>query len=254
MSQQKYKLIIAVYGCVTLDRYVNEIKMINQTWGKLANQNTDIKLIFFLGQDRNTEFQGQQYIYLNDVGNDYLSASYKQFMGLKYIYDNYNTEFIICCGTDTYLNIPKLIKFLEKFNPSDNLYIGGHGDERTIYGKSYYFHAGGPGFIITEFCLQQLYPLLDNLMNDWKTVCDENKNDHLYPACDVAIAYYLQKDIDVNVVKTNDLSFLSCNYLGYPCRHQEAIKMKNIISCHHMTMKDFILFTEILRVNNYFFE
>ncbi len=251
MSQQeKYTLIIAIYGCVTIDKYAKEIQMVNETWGKLASKTPNIKLIYFLGEEENIEFQGKQYVYLKNVKNDYLSASYKQFTGLKYIYDNYNTDFVICCGTDTYLNIPKLIKFLKNFEPSHNLYIGGHGCHRTIYEKSYYFHSGGPGFIITKNCLQKLYPLLDNLMDDWINVCNENKN-NLHPACDVAIAYYLQKYLDVVVFKMNDLSFLYCNCTGYPC-HLGKIKMSDIISCHNMSPIDFIYFTKILQENNYF--
>ena len=98
-----------------------------------------------------------KYINLQGVKNDYLSASYKQFLGMKYIYENYKTKFVICVGTDTYLNIPKLISYINNFDYTDFLYIGGHGCERQIGTKKYYFHSGGPGFIITYNILKKIY-------------------------------------------------------------------------------------------------
>jgi hypothetical protein len=181
-----------------------------------------------------------------------LSASYKQFLGLKYIYENYKTKFIICVGTDTYLNIPKLMLYISNFDYNDSLYIGGHGCERQIGEKKYYFHSGGPGFIITYKCLEQLYKLLDNLMEDWINVCNDNNVQNLIPACDVAISYYLQQpNININIIKTNDMSFLHCNYQGFPC-HQNEVNICNIISCHLMSEFDFYVFTDILNNNNYF--
>ena len=133
------------------------------------------------------------YINLPGVKDDYLSASYKQFLGMKYIYENYKTKFIICCGTDTYLNIPKLLLYINTFDYNDCLYIGGHGCNRQIGGKNYYFHSGGPGFIITYNCLKKIYNLLDNLMEKWINICNIDKMQRRIPSCDVAISYYLQQ-------------------------------------------------------------
>ena len=86
---------------------------------------------------------------------------------MKYIYKNYKTKFIICCEINTYLNIPKLLLYINTFDYNDCLYIGGHSCNRQIGDKKYYFHSGGPDFIITYNCLKKIYNLLDNLMTNW---------------------------------------------------------------------------------------
>ena len=212
-------------------------------------------MLYFVGEQNVTEFVDTEfitYVNLKGVCDDYFSATYKQFLGLKYVKEHYNARFIISLGTDTYLNIPKLLLFLTKFDSNDNLYIGGHGCEREIGSRRYYFHSGGPGFIITRGCLLKLYDRLPTLIADWVDLCTINNIDYLIPCCGVAIAYYLQQpDIDSTVVKTNDLSFLHCNYRGYPC-HVNQVEMSNIIACHLMSPMDFINFTTILVTNKFF--
>ena len=252
---ENYDLIILVYACYTLEKYKDQIEIINSTWGKKCKIFKNIKILYFLGEEKVSGFNDTdfiKYINLPNVKNDYLSASYKQFLGMKYIYENYTTKFIICVGTDTYLNIPKLLSYINRFDHTQCLYIGGHGCERQIGSKKYYFHSGGPGFIITHNVLKKIYNLLPNLIEHWINLCNLNNIKNLIPACDVAISYYLQQpDINVEIIKTNDLSFSHCNYKGFPC-HSNNVNMSNIISCHLMSKDDFYNFTNILNDNNYF--
>lgn len=245
---EQVDIIICIYGCVTVEKYKKQIEMINQTWGRQCNGN--IKLLYFLGEEMVEGFDDSKYIYLPNILNDYLSASYKQFLGLKYIIQHYNFKYVFCCGTDTYINIPKLIQLSNEFDSEKSLYIGGHGCHRTIDGFSYYFHSGGPGFLLSYNGLNQLYPLLDGLMDDWKIVCDRNNIiETMYAACDTAISYYLQKITNTEIIKVD--GFSHCNYCGYPC-HPGQIDITKIISCHLMSFEDFIVFTKILEDNNYF--
>ena len=252
---EDYDLIVLIYACYTKEKYREQIKYINETWGKKCEIYSNIKLLYFVGEQNIHGFDDTdciKYINLPGVKDDYLSASYKQFLGMKYIYENYKTKFIICCGTDTYLNIPKLLLYINTFDYNDCLYIGGHGCNRQIGDKKYYFHSGGPGFIITYNCLKKIYNLLDNLMEKWINICNINNIQYLIPSCDVAISYYLQQPyINATIIKTNDLSFLHCNYIGIPC-HKNKVNMENIISCHLMNKNDFYNFTNILNNNNYF--
>ena len=247
-------LIILVYACYTLDKYKNQIETINLTWGKKCETFSNIKILYFLGEEKINDFNDTdciKYINLHGIKDDYLSASYKQFLGMKYIYENYTPKFVFCVGTDTYLNIPKLISYTNNFDFTDCLYIGGHGCERQIGSNKYYFHSGGPGFIITHNVLKKIYSLLPNLMEDWINLCIENNIKYLIPACDVAISYYLQQpNINVKIIK-NDSSFFHCNYKGVPC-HPLQVNMRNIISCHLMSQIDFYNFTNILNQNKYF--
>ena len=116
-------IIICLFGCATIEKYKKQIQFINETWIKKAKERNIITL-FFLGEEQ-TDLVGENYIYLKGVGNDYLSASYKQDLGLKYIYENYNDiEFVYVAGTDVYINIDNLLTNISSLNHEKNLYIG----------------------------------------------------------------------------------------------------------------------------------
>jgi hypothetical protein len=245
-----YSLVINVFACATIKKYKDEILKINETWGKRAKEK-GIKVLFFLGEEK-TELEGENYVYLKGVNNDYISASHKQNLGLKYTHDNFNPDFVLVCGTDTYINIDKLLAYLSKFDKTKDLYIGGHGDYRMIGYNNIYFHSGGPGFIITKKTLEQIYPLLDGLHQEWEKICTVYKLDNLKAACDVLIAYYLKNS---QIIK--DQSFIHCNHKGYCCNNiykccSGKFDIKNIISCHSMTLTDFDEYTKLLQDNNYF--
>jgi len=138
-----HDIVICIFACATIDKYKNQILKINDTWGKYA-ENKGIKVLYFLGEEP-TDLIDDKYVYLKGVSNDYLSASYKQNLGLKYIYENYDAKYVYCCGTDTYINIEKLILYLKTFNDHDKLYIGGGGNNtlyRNIGNRMIYYHSG----------------------------------------------------------------------------------------------------------------
>jgi hypothetical protein len=246
-----YDLIICVYACDTSPKYRNQILKMNQTYNSVLKELPNVKLLYFLGE-QTTDLNGEQYIHLKNVHNDYLSASYKQFLGLKYIHENYQTKFVMCIGTDTYVNIKKLNLFLSQFDHNENLYIGGHGDTRNFGSQKLFFHSGGPGFIITNKCLAKIYPKLEHFVDDWILLCKENCNEYLIPACDVGIAYLINlQEINAKTIHCGDFIFTYCNYKGFPC-HVNKICMNNLISCHNMSLNDFDEFTNILINNNYF--
>ena len=245
-----YDLVIAVFGCDTIPKYRDQIEKINSTYGKYLPENVCIR--FFLGEEE--VLTGSLYIHLPGVNNDYLSASYKQYLGIKYIHDNIPTKFVLCCGSDTYLNVYKLHKYIMKFQYLDNLYIGGHGCHRDIGNKCLYYHSGGPGFVLSHTCIHKMYPFLDTFMETWINVCNKYDLKHLMTACDVGISYLINyHEINATYVLTNDLSFLHCNYKGIPC-HINHVVMKDICSCHSMSLNDFDVFTKILVDNNFFIE
>jgi hypothetical protein len=251
-------LVILLYACYTVEKYRQQMININQTWGKKCQEYpTRIRLLYFLGQENRDfpEFQNTlvtKYIHLPGVQNNYLSASEKQWLGLKYVYDHYNPKFIHCMGTDTYMNVPKMIRFLQAFDPNQLLYVGGHGDCRQIGpGKLCYFHSGGPGFLLTQGVLQSLYHLLPQLTDAWCQLCREINIEHLQPACDVAIAYYLQQpNSPVQVIKADD-AFINCNFLGWPC-HIGQINLDKLVVCHLMDNSACHVFTQLLEANNFF--
>lgn len=256
-----HDIVICIFACATVDKYKQQILKINDTWGKYA-ENKGIKVLYFLGEEP-TDLTDDKYIYLKGVNNDYLSASYKQNLGLKYVHENYNYKFVYCCGTDTYINIEKLISYLKNFNENDKLYIGGgygfNGDilYRIIGDRTLYYHSGGAGFILSKTSLQYLYPMFFNMVNTWERVCIDNNVSYLTVACDTCISYYLQINnfMLINDITRNDDLFFACNYKGYHgdkicCG--EKVNIKKIIACHYMSLEDFDNFTTILENNNYY--
>ena len=82
-----YKCIICIYGCINQEKYKNQIKKIKETYEK-CNKNDKIKILYFLGENKCNDYHCDNFIYLKNVSDDYMSASYKQHLGLKYIYEN----------------------------------------------------------------------------------------------------------------------------------------------------------------------
>ena len=76
--------------------------------------------------------------------------------------------------------------------------------------------------------------------------------DYLIPACDVFIGYKSQQ-YNFDIIK-NDF-FYGCNYMGHVNQYKccvDKISIKDIISCHNMTLKDFDEYTLLLQNNNYY--
>jgi hypothetical protein len=246
-------VIILAFACYTIDAYREQIETINATWGvQCAVHN--VNLLYFLGEATIQGFHDTEhikYINLPGVADDYVSASHKQFLGMRYVHDHYRAKFLMCIGTDVYVNIPKLLRYVGTLDHTDRLYVGGHGCVRRIGSVSYYFHSGGPGFILTHGSVSALYDRLVGLVEDWTAICNAN-GVHLISACDVSVSYYLQQpNMNVKVVRVEDLSFLGCNYRGVPC-HPNQVDMRNIISCHLMSRDDSVEFTRILIENDHF--
>ena len=262
-KNKSYKIIINVFGCPTIEKYKNEILKINQTFYKDAVDN-NVKIIYFFGEEKvpefvNTNENDPTYVYLDNVANDYLSASYKQERGLQYIFENYTFDYVLTIGTDTFVHIKCLLEYLKTLNPSDLLYIGGHGTNRKITEDLTLFFFAGSGFIITYNLLGKLYPKLFNMTNDWINICNKNNIRYLIPGCDVAISYYIHKIHYVKLIYSD--KFFNCNYLGFigkykciykgypdnePNCHSKSNNINNILLCHYMTPTDFDNFYNLI--------
>ena len=248
------KLVICVFACATVQKYNDEILKIEKTWGKRAYEKS-VKVLYFLGQEPTNLIDDEKYIYLKNVGNDYESASYKQNIGLKYIYENYNAEFIFTCGSDTYVNIDKMLEYIENFDSSKNLYIGGDGDYRQVGHENIYYHSGGGGFILSKSVLKILYPKLQHLQNEWINICYKNNVAYLIVSCDVLMGYFVKDIENIDIIEKKH-SFKGCNYKGYYNNNTlvccNNINISQIITCHHMMPQDFDEFTLILENNSFF--
>lgn len=276
----EYDLIICVYGCDTIPKYNEQIRVINDTWGKLCNTSEyNVKLLYFLAEKTNDDsFFGDIYIHLPGVLDDYSSASHKQYQGLKYIHENFKYKYVFCCGTDTYVNVPKMLELKYFFDHNLNYLIGGDTGYRIINNCRYLFFFGGAGFLLTKKSLSLLYPLIPNIMDKWTEICIQNKpktdivlDDKSYnlikhlilskehiDSCDVSIAYFLQlPEINTKLIILPKL-FYFCNYKGFtydelvPIYDIKPVYTDHIITCHLMTTQDCYDFTKLLLENSYY--
>jgi len=237
------ELIICIYACDKVPRYKDQILKILETWG--SERSDRVKILFFLGEEQSEDW-GDDFIHLPGVRDDYISASYKQFLGIKYIHDHYPMyRFLLCIGTDAFPVIDRLLDFLKDLDANKSLYIGGHGCHRRIndiYPRLYY-HSGGPGFLLSRAAVDRLYPILDTAVEVWTSICERNHLDLAY-ACDVAISYFVHQDGGIQIVRHD--GFFHCNHHGLPC-HAHQIDKNNIFSCHSMSLEDVQDFFQYLK-------
>jgi len=257
------EIVICIFGCASIEKYKLQIYIIEETWGKEAAK-MGIRYLFFLSEnDKKANLKGEHYIYLKGVDDSYASASHKQNLGLKYIYENIpNFKYVYCCGTDTYINIKNLIKFIKTNNDlqkykDTQLIIGGHSNIISVNNVKFTFFYGGAGFILNKNSITQLYPLLYILYELWGVICKNNIN--LINACDVCICYFsyifkfkmlkyytLFLDCDWNGFKTN--TYTDEFHRFYVCCSPNVNKNK-IISCHNMSIQMFCDYTLFLQCN-----
>jgi hypothetical protein len=230
-SELVVKIAICVFGCITIPKYCLQLLKIQETWAKRAEEIHNIPVYYFVGEEQITGLDHPEVfqfpsriIYLPGIKNDYLSASYKQNLGIKYILDNNpDIDFVFVCGTDTYLNIDSLIHFLSFMNPQEKLYIGGHYDNfdntpsqfdkyiSNIYDVSatnssglsneatfkpldshvLRFFLGGAGFVLSRGMMDSLYPFLESMTDVWLSNCNQTNTKQFDPACDVCLSFYI---------------------------------------------------------------
>jgi len=240
-------LIILIFGCLSKSKYFEELKVIEETWSK-ETHTFNIKFKVFVGNEpynNNFNFSNLEIIPLN-TKDDYYSATIKQYQGLRHLL-KLDFKYVFVMGSDTFVNIPKLLRLLESLNYQDKIYLGGHGDNRQINQENIYFHSGGAGFILSKNLVIDLFKNFPDIEKQWKIFL--NNNNYFIHACDVSIAYFISKLKEIKIIKNNN--FYHCNYLGRPCCRSK-INKKEIITCHLMKSNDIKTYYQELKDNNFY--
>ena len=139
---------------------------INGTWGHKAP-----KVEYFA-----SEGQGKQalpVISLPGVDDTYPPQK-KVYRMMRYIHDHYINRYnwFMRADDDVYIRVPKLLEFLSKLDPSEDLYIGSPGmgkpedlDRIKLHPNERYC-MGGPGVIISRALLIKLVPHLEDCLQN----------------------------------------------------------------------------------------
>lgn len=234
------KLSICVMSTLVNDRYKDQIKACQDTWAKDADR-LGITIKYFCGSVQDSDFDFVTH--LDGVGDDYVSATYKQYRGLQYLQSHHPADFYLIVGTDNYVDLPRVLKMLEKYRPEYPFIIGGCMESREIFGRKISFSLGGSGIFLSHGALELASPHFDNLIESWNQETDKPQYSYLKPACDVSI-YYLASELGITLSIERDLypgnhrgDFYNMNILNgagvYP-----KMRLDRIVICHFMEPPD----------------
>ena len=236
-------LAVCVLACASVEKYVDQIRAIQKTWGKEA-QGLGVRVLLFSGEARGPAdlygSDGGELVHLPGVMDDYESASVKQWRGLEYIHLHIDADFVFVCGSDTYMLPANMLEFLQAHDPSAASYIGGHGCHRSVNGQRVYFHSGGGGFILSRAALGVLSPRLVEAHGAFKAALLSDES-FLFTACDVAMGWFAVLD-NLTTVKIDD-RFYHCNHLGLPCHSALPPDPRTMLTCHLMNPSDMYEFS-----------
>lgn len=186
-------------GCLATilnERYQMQIKGCCETWVEKCKE-LDIPVYFFCGSIKsdNEEVEPSEVIHLEGVLDDVMSATDKQWLGLKWMYENSPSKWYLLTGTDNYIFPKRILKELKKHESEDfdqkPLYLGGHAGNININPKMTFKYYSGSGFFLNHAALKELIPEITKYKEDWLSLCKWYT--WLQVACDAAIGYYAKE-------------------------------------------------------------
>ena len=123
----------------------------------------------------------------NFVGEDYASASDKQYYGLKKLYEMHpDKKWFYITGCDAYIFSENLVNELSKFDSSQDYYIGGDFYQASISNIDFFMPRGGPGFALSRSLVAKILIRFDEIISIIETF-----DPWLQTACDRTLCYFL---------------------------------------------------------------
>lgn len=214
-------------GVFIHDKVKSECDIVKNSWV------TDFKNYLFLGNsfDKNLPTITPDV----DVGDDYESSTSKFFYCFaKQLEKHPECEWFFSCGYDVFVHSTNLHTMLKKHDPTKDLYIGGHGDVRTIAGLTVEFASGGPGIILTKSLVAKIVPKIESYLKEWRNPNLSGNIGYFTP--DVAIAYFLKRDFNVSLTREEGFYFFNYDsYLNEDQHHHNKFKLiEDPISFHNV--------------------
>lgn len=203
-------------GCLATmvnEKYQLQIKGCLETWVPKCRQ-ADVPVYFFCGSIRTEDPEPKEVIHLDNVLDDVMSATDKQWLGLKWMYENSPSKWYLLTGTDNYIFPKRILRKLEKHESEDfdqkPLYLGGHAGNITLTPELTFKYYSGSGFFLNHTALGQLMPKITAYKNEWLELC--KWYNWLGVACDAALGYYAKK----NQFQLIDLQGIyACDWRGF---------------------------------------
>jgi hypothetical protein len=213
--------------CIVITN-INNINIIKNTWLKL-NENNKYYFIFdSFHKNKIDDEDNYIFIDINEVHFEIINYFHKNKYNFIYItYDN------------SFTNLINLNLLLKDINFTEPIYLGGHGDYRTINNIKFYFHSYTPGIILSKKATE--------LLNDELLMLNFNNinNNEFKNLSGVAIGYYSHI---MNFKLINNDNFHYCNWKGNPCCPNN-ICSDEIITCSNMNTNDMYEYYDSLICN-----
>ena len=250
------RLTIGVFTTTASEKYRRQVIACKDTWVPECEK-LGIDVLFFGGyyKDPNVEV-----INLPGCEEDYNSATMKQYKMLWWLVSNKPSSYYLILGSDNYVVPDRLLKFLNNLKEDEEYHIGGDGAHRVVSGKNTYFHSGGGGIIlslktagalVSQLNIEKELELTEpTFFKEWKNLVSSETFYNLIPACDVSLAYYINKyypeclTLQVKGFYGTD-PYRDWNNGSYPSPYKQ-IDWRDIIVCHYMdpgSMKHFHRYT-----------
>ena len=121
------------------------------------------------------------------VGEDYASASDKQYYGLKKLYEMFpQKKWFFITGCDAYLFAENLTATLQEFDSDKDYFVGGDFFKASVCGTDFLMPRGGPGFALSRSLVKKIIDNLNTIMSKIKTF-----DPWLQSACDRTLCYFI---------------------------------------------------------------
>jgi hypothetical protein len=238
------KLGIVIFGCLIKEKYREQVEDCYKTWVRDAIEYGCL-VRFYVGNIPSDLDPALKDICVDlEVGDDYLSASLKQWRGFEHMVGSLEEcEFYYTCGTDTFLNVKNALKELEAFDSGKKFCIGGGMGEEPVEDFVVKYFSGGAGIFLTGAALFDVLDELPNFMCIWMsngprivTFTDADgvrKNKSILGACDLQLGILCSK------VGVKNISLGSLKLIGHGTHNTEGADKKELVSCHLMKHNDF---------------
>jgi hypothetical protein len=168
--QLRKQLLVAV---VTSSTHLQTASTVYDTWGAEVPQ-----ILFFVGKNccnvsTNPYIRGMPLVRLPNVPDLPINSVAKHFSVIKYISDNYGSQFqwFLLANDNLYVRAARLASLLKQLDPSENIYLGrgARGKDKEAKKLSLLPHElyclGSSGVVLSHRLLQTLIPHLELCLN-----------------------------------------------------------------------------------------
>lgn len=232
------RVAIGAMACTSLPKYVAQLQACLETWVPDCER-SGIPVRFFDGEFFSMVTQIQKagvddprIVRLPGVGNDYNSASDKQWLGFQRLHVEFDPDFALIVGTDNYVWVDNLLRLLQDLSPEAPWAIGGFQQARCYLGRYWVFPLGGGGLLLSRGALKIMAEQFPSFADRWRHTMAPRE---LAAACDVAFAA-LTEEHRIPQLRLYDLH--ACSWL-YKYQNPDYVNVgpinyERLAICHYM--------------------